>query len=137
MIAFDTMKPITAPITITGNRSVCPPISPSKRDIVKGIGKTAHARAAIPTVTATPSGMNVRPLEIARPNVPPMKSNGNIGPPSNPVAKDVLVRSALSTTITSKSYMDNFQQLSLTRVQSQWKKRPDEAYDHTTYDRSA
>jgi hypothetical protein len=68
------MKPMTAPITITGNRSVCPPISPSKRAIVKGSGKTTHARPAIPTVTATPSGMNVRPLEIASPNVPPMKN---------------------------------------------------------------
>jgi hypothetical protein len=123
------MKPTTAPITITGNRSVCPPISPSKRDIVKASGKTAHARPAIPTVTATPSGMKVRPLEIASPYVPPMKSNGNIGPPSNPVAKDVLVRRALTTTITSKSPMPKeaglwiiLRKLFLTRVQSQWEK---------------
>ena len=93
---------MTAPITITGKRSVCPPIYPSKRAIVKGSGKTAHATAAIPTVTPTPSGMNVRPLEIASPNAPPMKSNGNMGPPSNPVANDVLVMRALTTTIISR-----------------------------------
>ena len=28
--ALDTMKPVTAPMTITGKRSVCPPKSPSK-----------------------------------------------------------------------------------------------------------
>ena len=33
--------------------------------------------------------------------------------------------------------MDNLKRLTLTRVQCQWKKRPDEAYDYATYDRSA
>jgi hypothetical protein len=49
------MKLMTAPITITGNRSVCPPISPSKRAIVKGRGKAAHTTRGWQTVTATPS----------------------------------------------------------------------------------
>src|SRR5260370_26816842 len=34
--AFDTRNPVTAPITITGNRSGCPPSSPSRRVTVKG-----------------------------------------------------------------------------------------------------
>ena len=50
MSAFDTMKPITAPMTMTGIRSVCPPNNPSKRASVKGIGKKAHAAPAIPAV---------------------------------------------------------------------------------------
>ena len=103
MIAFDIKKPVTAPITITGKRSVCPPMNPNKRAIVKGSGKTAHATAAIPTVTPMPSGMNVRPLEIASPKHPPIKSNGNIGPPSNPVENDVLVMRVFTSTIISKS----------------------------------
>jgi hypothetical protein len=97
--AFDTRKPITAPMTITGKRSGCPPISPSKRAIVRGSGKTAHATPAIPAVTATPSGMNVRILEIASPSVPPMKINGKMGPPSKPVTNDVLVSKALTSII--------------------------------------
>ncbi len=96
--AFDTMKPVTAPMAITGNRSVCPPRSPSRSVTVKGMGKPAHARPAIPADTATPCGMNVKTWEIARPNVPPMKSNGKTGPPSKPEANDVLVRRALTTT---------------------------------------
>ena len=93
--ALDTSKPTTAPMTITGKRSVCPPSSPSKRITVRGSGKTAHATPAIPAVTATPSGMNVRILEIASPSVPPTKSNGKMGPPSKPVANDVLVSTSL------------------------------------------
>ena len=93
--AFDTSKPVMAPITITGNRSGCPPSSPSSRDTVKGRGRIAHTTPAIPAVTATPCGMNVKTWEIATPNVPPMKSNGKIGPPSKPVANDVLVSKSL------------------------------------------
>jgi hypothetical protein len=48
---------------------------------------------------ATHAGMNVRIFESASPNVPPKKSNGKIGPPSKPVAKDVLVSKALTSTI--------------------------------------
>ena len=95
--AFDTSKPTTAPMAIPGKRSVCPPSSPSKRTIVRGSGKTAHATPAIPAVTATPSGMNVRILEIASPSVPPTKSNGKMGPPSKPVANDVLVITVLTS----------------------------------------
>jgi len=32
------MKPVTAPMTMTGIRSVCPPNSPSSRASVNGIG---------------------------------------------------------------------------------------------------
>jgi hypothetical protein len=99
VIAFDTRKPITAPMTIGGKRSGWPPSSPSKRAIVRGSGKTAHATPAIPAVTATPSGMNVRILEIASPSVPPTKINGKMGPPSKPVANDVLVSRALISII--------------------------------------
>jgi hypothetical protein len=63
------MKPVTAPMTITGIRSVCPPNSPSKRASVKGIGKKAHPAAAIPASTLTPCGMNVRISDRACPVV--------------------------------------------------------------------
>ncbi len=95
--ALDTNKPTTAPMAIPGKRSVCPPITPSKKIIVRGSGKTAHATPAIPAVTATPSGMNVRILEIASPSVPPMNSNGKTGPPTKPVANDVLVITVLTS----------------------------------------
>ena len=95
--AFDTNKPTTAPMAIPGKRSVCPPSSPSKRITVTGSGKTAHVTPAIPAVTATPSGMNVRILEIASPSVPPTNSNGKMGPPSKPVANDVLVITVLAS----------------------------------------
>jgi hypothetical protein len=67
----------------------------------KGIGNAAAVTPAIPAVTPTPCGINARILEIAKPNVPPMKINGKSGPPSNPVAKDVLVRRALTNNISS------------------------------------
>ena len=48
MSALETMKPVTAPITMTGIRSVCPPNNPSRRAIDKGSGRKAHVAAAIP-----------------------------------------------------------------------------------------
>ena len=99
--AFETMKPITAPITMTGIRSVCPPNSPSKRASVKGIGKKAQAAPAIPASTPTPCGMNVRISDRTCPNVPPINSNGKIGPPSKPVANEVLVSNILTSIISS------------------------------------
>ena len=101
--AFDTRKPVTAPMAITGNRSVCPPSSPSSRVTVKGMGKPAHATPAIPARTPTPCGINVKTWEIAKPSVPPMKSKGKTGPPSKPVANDVLVSRALTNTISNSN----------------------------------
>jgi hypothetical protein len=92
--ALDTMKPVTAPIAITGKRSVCPPMSPSKRHMVKGRGKAAHATPAMPAVTPTPCGMKGRIFDKPNPSVPPMNSKGKTGPPSKPVANDVLVSKA-------------------------------------------
>jgi hypothetical protein len=71
--AFETMKPVTAPITMTGIRSVCPSNNPSKRANVKGIGKKAHPAAAIPASTPTPCGMNFRISDMTWPRVPPVK----------------------------------------------------------------
>ena len=51
---MDIMNPETAPMTMTGIRSVCPPNSPSKMAIVKGSGRKAHAAPAIPASTPTP-----------------------------------------------------------------------------------
>jgi hypothetical protein len=90
---------MTAPIAITGKRSVCPPSRPSRRTTVSGRGKIAQVTAAIPVVTATPWGMKVRIFERVNPSVPPMKSNGKIGPASEPVTKDVLVSKAFTNTI--------------------------------------
>lgn len=42
-MSLDTRNPVTAPITVTGKRSVCPPRNPSNREIVKGRGRTAEA----------------------------------------------------------------------------------------------
>ena len=77
--AFDTNKPTTAPMAIPGKGSVCPPSSPSKRITVTGSRKTAHATPAIPAVTATPSGMNVRIWRALVLRVPPTNSNGKMG----------------------------------------------------------
>ena len=99
--ALDTMKPVTAPMTMTGIRSVCPPNRPSSRASVNGIGKKAHTAPAIPASTPTPCGMNVRISDRTCPNVPPINSNGKIGPPSKPVANEVLVSNILTSIISS------------------------------------
>ncbi|HEY7572533.1 MAG TPA: hypothetical protein VH796_14295 [Nitrososphaeraceae archaeon] len=101
MTALETMKPITAPMTMTGMRSVCPPNSPSSRASVKGIGRKAHAAPAIPASTPTPCGINVKVSDRTCPRVPPINSNGKIGPLSNPVANDVLVSNILTSIISS------------------------------------
>ena len=72
--ALDTTKPVTAPMTVTGKRSVCPPKSPSRRAMVNGRGNTALAAPAIPASTPTPCGINVRISDSASPSVPPMNS---------------------------------------------------------------
>jgi hypothetical protein len=105
--ALDTMKPVTAPMTITGKRSVCPPNSPSKRDIVNGSGNTAHATPAIPAVAPTPCGINVRISDSASPSVPPINNKGKTGPPSKPMANYVLVSRALTNIIRNKSPTPN------------------------------
>ena len=98
---LDTMKPITAPMTMTGIRSVCPPNSPSSRASVNGIGKNAHVAPAIPASTPTPCGMNVKISDRTLPNVPPINSNGKIGPPSKPDANEVLVSDILTSIVSS------------------------------------
>ena len=55
--------------------------------MVNGRGNTAHATPAIPASTPTPCGINIRISDSASPSVPPMNSNGKIGPPSNPDSK--------------------------------------------------
>ena len=105
--ALDSMKPVTAPMTITGKRSVCPPRNPNKRAIVNGYGNAAQATAAMPAVTPTPCGINVRISESANPSVPPINSNGKIGPPSKPVANDVLVSTILTNIISSSIPIPN------------------------------
>lgn len=105
--ALDTMKPVTAPMAITGKRSVCPPISPSKRVMVNGRGNAAHATPAIPASTPTPCGTNVRISVSASPSVPPMNSNGKTGPPSKPEANDVLVSKILKSIISSSISIPN------------------------------
>ena len=99
--ALDTMKPVTAPMTMTGIRSLCPPNNPNRRAIVKGAGRKAHATPAIPASTPTPCGMNVRISVRSCPSVPPINSNGKIGPPSKPVANDVPVSKILTSIISS------------------------------------
>lgn len=105
--ALDIMKPVTAPITITGKRSVCPARNPNKIAIVNGSGNAAQATAAMPAVTPTPCGMNVRISESANPSVPPMNSNGKIGPPSKPVANEVPVSTILTNIINSNIPIPN------------------------------
>ena len=105
--ALDTMKPVTAPMAITGKRSVCPPMSPSKRVMVNGRGNAAHATPAIPPVTPTPCGIKVRISDSASPSVPPINSDGKIGPPSKPVANDVLVSKILTSIISSSIPIPN------------------------------
>jgi len=39
--ALDIMEPVTAPMAITGKRSLCPPDKPNKRVIVSASGNTA------------------------------------------------------------------------------------------------
>ena len=105
--ALDTMKPVTAPMTVTGKRSVCPPKSPSRRAMVNGRGNTALAAPAIPASTPTPCGINVRISDSASPSVPPMNSTGKIGPPSKPEANDMLVSKILTNIISSSIPIPN------------------------------
>ena len=101
------MKPVTALIVITGKRSVCSPMSPSKRVMVNGRRKAAHATPAMPAVTPTPCGMKARIFDSANHSLTPMNSNGKTGPPSKPVANDVLVRTALTSIISKSIPMPN------------------------------
>lgn len=98
-------------MTITSKRSICPPNNPSRRVIVNGSGNAAHSTPAIPAVTPTPCAINVRISDNANPSVPPMKSNGKIGPPSKPVAKDVLVSTDLISVVRGSSPMPNAAEL--------------------------
>ena len=69
--------------------------------MLREVGRKHMPAPAIPASTPTPCGMNVRISDRACPSVPPINSNGKIGPPSNPVANDVLVSKILTSIISS------------------------------------